>query len=111
MKRQTPLPDGLYCPNSACSLFGQVEDGPLERHAYYGTDRQVIYLCRACRKTFSHRRGTCFLGLQTPRQQGLGALAMVVEHGGIRATARATGFDKDTIQRWVDRAGCFSCST
>ena len=105
MKRQAPLAEGLYCPNAACSLFGQVEDRQLERHAYYGVDRQVIYLCRACRKTFSHRRGTFFFGLQTPRQQVLAALAMVVEHGGIRATARASGFDKDTIQRWVDRAG------
>ena len=68
MARQTPLPEGLYCPNPACSLFGQVAQQPLERHAYYGAERQVIYLCRACRKTFSRRRGTFFFGLQTPRQ-------------------------------------------
>jgi len=105
MKRHEPLPAGLYCPNPACALFGQIEDGLLERHAYYGSDRKVIYLCRACRKTFSETRGTFFFGLTTPREKVLAALMMVAEHGGIRATGRATGFDKDTIQRWVDRAG------
>ena len=105
MKRTAPLPEGLYCPNPTCPQFGQADDHQLERHAYYGSKRRAIYLCRACGKTFSQRRGTFFFGLQTPRQQVLQALAMVTEHGGIRATARATGFDKDTIQRWVDRAG------
>ena len=104
MKRTQRLPDGLYCPNSACALFGQ-EEGQLERHAYYGAERKVIYLCRACRKTFSETRETFFFGLQTPREKVLRALSMIAEQGGIRATARAMGVDKDTIQRWVDRAG------
>ena len=56
MKRQTPLPEGLYCPHPACAQFGQVEAHQLERHAYYGADRKAIYLCRACRKTFSETR-------------------------------------------------------
>jgi hypothetical protein len=30
---------------------------------------------------------------------------MIAEGGGIRATGRAMGVDKDTIQSWVDRAG------
>ena len=35
MRRNQPLPEGLYCPNWECSLFGQVEACKLERHAYY----------------------------------------------------------------------------
>ena len=107
MRRTQPLPEGLYCPNPACRLFGQGEgEGcQLERHAYYGPDRKALYLCRGCRKTFSETRGTFFFGLQTPREKVLNALAMIAEGGGIRATGRAMGVDKDTIQSWVERAG------
>ena len=100
-----PLPEGLYCPNSKCALFGRVTGGRLERHAYYGADRRVIYLCRECRQTFSENRGTFFFGLITPREKVLTALKMIAEGGGIRATGRAIGVDKDTVQRWVERAG------
>ena len=100
-----PLPEGLYCPNSACALFGRVTGARLERHAYYDADRRVLYLCRECRQTFSENRGTFFFGLQTPREKILTALKMIAEGGGIRATGRAIGVDKDTVQRWVERAG------
>jgi transposase-like protein len=100
-----PLPKGIYCPNSSCALFGRVESARLERHAYYATDRRVLYLCRECRQTFSETRGTFFFGLQTPREKVLTALKMIAEGGGIRATGRVLGVDKDTIQRWVERAG------
>jgi transposase-like protein len=105
MRVNKPLPEGLYCPNPECVLFGQVEACKLERHAYYGADRKVLYLCRGCRKTFSETRGTFFFGLRTPREKVLTALSMIAEGGGIRATGRAMGVDKDTIQSWVDRAG------
>ena len=105
MRRTQPLPEGLYCPHSECALFGQVEACQLERHAYYGADRKALYRCRSCGKTFSETRGTFFFGLQTPREKVLTALSMVAEQGGIRATGRAMGVDKDTIQSWVERAG------
>ena len=104
---QKPRPDGLYCPNPDCPLFGQVETSQLERHAYYGRRRVPQYLCRACGKTFSETKGTFFYRLRTERETVLNALAMVAEQGGIRATGRAVGVDKDTIQRWVDRAGAY----
>ena len=104
MKRQ-PLPDDVYCPNPDCGLFGQVEERQLERHAYCGPQRTVHYLCRTCGKTFTETKGTFFYRLRTERKKILNALAIVTEQGGIRATARVTGIDKDTIQRWVDRAG------
>lgn len=104
MKRK-PLPDGLYCPHATCSLFGQVEGHTLERHTYYGAHRTTQYLCRACGKTFAETKGTFFYRLRADRAQVVQALAMVVEQGGIRATARAIGVDKDTVQRWVERAG------
>jgi transposase-like protein len=103
--RPKPRPDGLYCPNPDCALFGKEEEGQLDRHAYYGPERTTQYLCRACGKTFSETKGTFFYRLRTPKEKVLTALAMVAEGGGIRATGRAMGVDKDTIQRWVERAG------
>jgi len=103
--RQKPRPDGLYCPNPACARFGREENCQLERHAYYGPDRSVQYLCRACGKTFSETKGTFFYRLRTPKERILTALAMIAEGGGIRATGRAIGVDKDTVQSWVERAG------
>lgn len=100
-----PLPDGLYCPNPGCPRFGQEEGRQLERHGYYGARPTTQYLCRACGKTFTETKGTFFYRLRSPREKVLQALAMVAEQGGIRATGRAMGVDKDTIQRWVDRAG------
>ncbi len=100
-----PLPDGLYCPNPDCARFGQEEGRQLERHCYYGSRPSTQYLCRACGKTFAETKGTFFYRLRTPRDKVLQALAMVAEQGGIRSTGRAMGVDKDTIQRWVDRAG------
>ena len=103
--RQKPRPDGLYCPNPDCVLFGREEGCQLDRHSYYGESRTIQYLCRACGKTFSETKGTFFYRLRTPREQVLKALAMIAEGGGIRATGRAMGVDKDTIQSWVERAG------
>jgi len=51
--RRTPLPEGLYCPNPECALFGQEDGHQLDRHTYYGPHRTIQYLCRACGKTFS----------------------------------------------------------
>lgn len=103
--RQKPRPDGLYCPNPECALFGIEEGCQLDRHAYYGPDRTPQYLCRACGKTFSETKGTFFYRLRTPKEKVLTALAMIAEGGGIRATGRAMGVDKDTIQSWVERSG------
>jgi len=105
MMYNEPLPKGLYCPKPSCDLFGHVEGARLERHAYYGADRRVLYLCRECRQTFSETRGTFFFGLRTPHEKILTALQMIAEGGGIRATGRVVGVDKDTIQRWVELAG------
>lgn len=103
--RRKPRPEGLYCPNPQCTLFGKEEGCQLERHAYYGPARTPQYLCRACGKTFSETKGTFFYRLRTPKERVLEALVMVAEGGGIRGTGRAMRVDKDTVQRWLDRAG------
>ena len=53
----------------------------------------------------SENRGTPFFGLHTPKETVLRALAMLVEKGSIRGTARTMGVDKDTVASWLKRAG------
>ena len=52
-------------------------------------------------RTGAHR----FFGLHTPKETILRSMAMLVEKGSIRGTARAMGVDKDTVVSWLKRAG------
>lgn len=99
------LPADLFCPNPACALHGKVKGRRLGRHGSYGADQRPRYRCKACGKTFAATRGTVFYRLRTDPQRVLATLEMVVEQGGIRAAARASHVDKDTVQQWLERAG------
>lgn len=105
MPKRKPLPGGLCCPHPDCKLYGDVEHRRIIRFGHPGPHKTQLYHCKACGHTFSDTKGTFFYRLRTNRKKVVDALGMVVEKGGIRATGRATSFDKDTIQRWVERAG------
>ncbi len=51
-------------------------------------------------RTGAHRFSGC-----TPKETVLRSMAMLVEKGSIRGTARAMGVDKDSIALWLKRAG------
>lgn len=99
-------PQEQFCPYEDCPMYGRVGAGNIWRHGTYGGNRgKKRFICRACGRTFSSTRGTMFYKLRTPRETILRALAMLVERGSIRGTARAMGVSKDTVCRWLDRAG------
>jgi hypothetical protein len=57
-------------------------------------------------RRLSVRTGTQpFFGLHTPKKTVLRSMAMLVEKGSIRGTARAMGADKDSVALWLKRAG------
>jgi transposase-like protein/IS1 family transposase len=66
-------------------------------------DGQQRYRCKACSLTFSEPKP--LPGLSTDLKTAAMALKMLLEGMSIRATARLTGLDKDTVQRLVERAG------
>jgi len=97
--------DEFFCPNEACSDYGKRGRGNIVLKERYGKQNTALLRCKTCNKTFSENRGTPFFGLHTPKETVLRALAMLVEKGSIRGTARAMGVDKDTVASWLKRAG------
>ena len=97
--------DEFFCPNKACSDYGKRGRGNIVLKERYGKQNTALLRCKTCNKTFSENRGTPFFGLHTPKETVLQALAMLVEKGSIRGTARVMGVDKDTVASWLKRAG------
>lgn len=83
----------MNCPTccNTSGKFGKTRDG------------HQRYRCAGCCKTFSEPKPLA--GLVTDIDTAARALAMLLEGMSIRATARLTGLDKDTVQRIVERAG------
>ncbi len=97
--------DEFFCPNEACPDYGKKGKGNIVLKEHYGKQNTALLRCKTCKKTFSENRGTPFFGLHTPKKTVLRSMAMLVEKGSIRGTARAMGADKDSAALWLKRAG------
>ena len=54
-------PTTAFCPNEHCHARGQTGQGNIGIHA----QKEQRFICHACRKTFSPRKGTVFYRLRT----------------------------------------------
>lgn len=95
----------FFCLNENCSDYRKVGNGNIRLKERYGKNETALLVCKTCKKCFSETRGTPFFRLHTPKEKVLQALAMLVEKGSIRGTARAMGIDKDTVCAWLKKAG------
>lgn len=102
-RRQLPL-EVFFCPNQDCKDYGKKGGENIALDRFYGKKNTALLKCKTCGTTFSENRGTPFFGLHTPKDTVLQCLAMLVERGSIRGTARAMGVSKDTVSRWLNRA-------
>ncbi len=101
----------VFCPTEGCRGFHVI--GPHPDHWIVGTgtytikggEKRQMFECQWCHTKFSETRGTVFFGLKTPSETIYRALACQAEGMGIRATARVFQVKKDTILRWLRRAG------
>jgi transposase-like protein len=93
-----------WCCHEGCPDYGKRDSGNIVIKERYGKNDRAMLKCRTCGHCFSETRGTIFFGLNTPDEDVLKVLAQLVEKGGIRGVARATGYDKNTICRWLKRA-------
>ncbi len=93
-----------WCCYDGCSDYGKRDLGNIVIKERYGKNDRAMLKCRICGHCFSETRGTIFFGLNTPDDEVLKALSQLVEKGSIRGVARATGYDKNTICRWLKRA-------
>jgi hypothetical protein len=104
-------PSGLtiercFCHNSACPDHGKRGHGNLYFRGWSGRDRRIrMVYCRTCKKASSERKGTAFERAQLPPEKVVSVLDHIREGCGLRATSRLTGVSRDTISRYLARAG------
>jgi transposase-like protein len=54
-------PTTVFCPNTHCHARGQTGQGNIGIHS----QKEQRFICHACHKTFSARKGTVFYRLRT----------------------------------------------
>jgi len=102
--------DHRCCLNEECSSYGIF--GPHPDHDIVGAgtypvqeEKRQLYKCNVCGTRFSETAGTPFHRLKTPKERVCRTFRELGEGIGIRGAARAAQVDKDTVLRWLERAG------
>src|SRR3954454_10978303 len=96
----------LCCPNFQCPDAGQRGHGNLTSRGYSGKTRRIrMVYCRTCRARFSERKGTVLEQARLPDTKTLDLLKHLREGCGTRATSRLVGVDKNTVTRYLAKAG------
>jgi hypothetical protein len=96
----------FFCHNSTCPDHGKRGHGNLYFRGWSGRDRRIrMAYCRTCKKASSERKGTAFERAQLPPEKVVSVLDHIREGCGLRATSRLTGVSRDTISRYLARAG------
>jgi transposase-like protein len=85
----------------ACSARGQSGKGNIVIH----DRKRQRYRCKACKETFSARRGTMFEGLRKPVDLIVIVVTLLSYGCPIQAIVHAFGLDERTVADWRDRAG------
>jgi hypothetical protein len=96
----------FFCHNSDCPDHGKRGHGNVYFRGWSGRDKQIrMVYCRTCKKSYSQRKGTAFERSQLPADKVVSVLEHLREGCGVRATNRLTGVSRDTISRYLARAG------
>ncbi len=90
-----------FCPNEACSARGQKEQGNISIH----DRKRQRYRCKACKHTFSARRGTMLEGLRKPMDLIVIVVTLLTYGCPVQAIVHAFELDERTVADWRDRAG------
>ena len=97
------VPAGNFCPNKACSDYGQVGVGNLIQYGKSTTQCQR-FQCKTCMTTFNARYGTLFYNRKTPEKDILECLALLAEGVRIASISRSKGIKADTIASFLRQA-------
>ena len=96
----------FFCHNSECPDHGKRGGGNVYFRGWSGRDKQIrMVYCRSCKKSYSERKGTALERSQLPTDKVVSVLDHLREGCGVRATSRLTGVSRDTISRYIARAG------
>jgi len=95
-----------FCHNSACPDHGKRGHSNVYFRGWSGRGKQIrMVYCRTCKKSYSERKGTALERSQLPTDKVVAVLDHLREGCGVRATSRLTGVARDTISRYLARAG------
>ena len=94
------------CLNSECPDHGVRGGGNLSVCGRYGEDDSIRSLRRrSCGDRFSERKGTPLFRSHLTREKATAVLEHVADGCGVRQTERLVGVHRDTVTRYVRKAG------
>jgi len=97
---------GDFCPNSACSDYGKLQDEQQQNIIRFGKTEagRQRYQCKSCKRTFVETKGTIFYRRRTPEDEIIETLALIAEGSRISSLARVKGHKEETIINWIQAA-------
>ena len=93
------------CLNPQCDRHGQRGQGNVAVRARYGPRERRLLYCKACKRTFSERKGTPLFNCRLPDDKAASVLAHLNDGCGVRQTGRLLGVHRDTVMRLGRLAG------
>src|SRR5215468_2114976 len=94
-------PTTIFCPNEHCPARGQTGQGNIGIHSR----KEQRFICHACDKTFSARKGTVFYRLRTSAETVVLVVTLLAHGCPVQAIVAAFGFDARTVADWWARSG------
>ncbi len=98
--------ESFCCQKESCPDVGKRGAGNLRFHGYSGSSKTIrLLFCRTCGAYFSERKGTALFYAHLPTERVVSILEHLREGCGVRATARLTRADKNTVMRYARLEG------
>jgi len=94
-------PTTVFCPNTHCHARGQTGQGNIGIHS----QKEQRFICHACHKTCSARKGTVFYRLRTSAETVVIVVTLLAHGCPVQAIVAAFGFDERTVAAWWARSG------
>jgi len=94
-------PTTIFCPNEHCPARGQSGQGNIGIHSR----KEQRFICHACQKTFSARKGTVFYRLRTSAETVVIIVTLLAHGCPVQAIVAAFGLDERTVAAWWARSG------
>lgn len=94
-----------FCPNSQCKDYGIRGRGNITTSTRYGKNKTLLLRCKTCNHRFSENHSTAFMHSNYSKEDIQRIILAVAECNSIRGTARILSYDKDAVNRIVNKAG------
>jgi hypothetical protein len=105
MARMVPI-EQFRCQDSQCPRAGLRGGENLYFRGWSGKGRRIrLVYCRTCKRSSSERNGTVLEQARLPDEKALAILKHLREGCGTRATGRLVEVDKNTVTRYLAKAG------